>query len=64
MLNAIRSCLDAPADVLQAMGQAGRARALERHSLSRQADLLIELFTSVQKKPYVAGGRVRYDLAE
>jgi colanic acid/amylovoran biosynthesis glycosyltransferase len=42
--DAILKCLETPADVLQAMGRAGRSRALARHSLSRQADMLIELF--------------------
>ncbi len=44
MLDAIRNCLVTPVNVLQEMGRCGRARALERHSLSRQADLLLELF--------------------
>jgi glycosyltransferase involved in cell wall biosynthesis len=48
MLDAIRSCLGAPALVLDGMGRSGRSRALERHSLSRQADLLMELFASVR----------------
>ncbi|MBU6461131.1 MAG: glycosyltransferase [Bradyrhizobium sp.] len=44
MLDAIRKCLVAPASVLQEMGRCGRARALKRHNLFRQADLLLELF--------------------
>jgi colanic acid/amylovoran biosynthesis glycosyltransferase len=44
MLDAIRECLVTPVDVLQEMGRCGRTRALKRHNLSRQADLLLELF--------------------
>lgn len=50
MLDAIRNCLVTPVDVLRAMGQAGQTRALDRHSLSKQADSLINLFKSVQAK--------------
>lgn len=53
MLDSIRKCLAAPVGVLQEMGRCGRARALERHDLSRQADLLLELFRFGTNRPTV-----------
>jgi glycosyltransferase involved in cell wall biosynthesis len=44
MLCAVRACLDAPADKLQAMGAAGRKRALQRHKVVDQAEALSALF--------------------
>ncbi|HSQ20395.1 MAG TPA: glycosyltransferase, partial [Blastocatellia bacterium] len=58
MLDALRRCLDTPVDVLRAMGKAGRGRALERHSASRQADLLMDLFRSTQAKSAARDNRV------
>jgi glycosyltransferase involved in cell wall biosynthesis len=54
MLAAIRNCLDFPAARLAAMGAMGRERALERHSLSHQADLLAEYFAQARKLSDVA----------
>jgi glycosyltransferase involved in cell wall biosynthesis len=44
MLSAVRACLDAPIDELQAMGIAGRERALRYHRVDDQADALSTLF--------------------
>ena len=44
MLCAIRACLDAPIDKLQAMAVAGRERALRYHKVEDQADALSTLF--------------------
>jgi len=44
MLHAVRACLDAPIDRLQAMGAAGRERALRYHSIDDQAEALSALF--------------------
>lgn len=41
---AIRECLDAPKEALKVMGELGRARALQRHDLDRQAEKLTHLF--------------------
>jgi len=46
LLNAIRACLDTPKEVLKMMGEFGRARAMQRHNLARQADKLTSLFES------------------
>ena len=44
MLCAVRACLDAPIDKLQAMGFAGRERALRYHRVDDQAKALSALF--------------------
>ena len=46
MLHAVRACLDAPVDKLQAMGVAGRERALRYHKVEDQADALSSLFAT------------------
>ncbi len=50
MLDAIRACLDAPKEALKAMGELGRARALERHDVTREAEKLTSLFESVLQR--------------
>jgi colanic acid/amylovoran biosynthesis glycosyltransferase len=47
MLDAIRACLDTPKEALKTMGKLGRARALERHSVSHEVEKLGSLFESV-----------------
>jgi glycosyltransferase involved in cell wall biosynthesis len=47
MALAIRSCLDAPKELLEEMAVLGRARALERHNQEEQAAKLSELFKLV-----------------
>lgn len=47
LLDAIRTCLDAPKDVLKEMGERARARALQRHDLGTQAEKLTNLFRAV-----------------
>jgi colanic acid/amylovoran biosynthesis glycosyltransferase len=47
MLDCIRLCLEAAPEVLAAMGQAGRLRALSRHAISDQADILLRLFRDI-----------------
>lgn len=46
IVTAIRSCLDAPRELLEEMARNGRERVLQRHDLSRQAELLAGLFSS------------------
>jgi glycosyltransferase involved in cell wall biosynthesis len=46
LLAAMRACLDAPQDILQAMGEAARARAMARHGIDDQAKALTTLFES------------------
>jgi len=46
MAAAIRRCLDASEAELKAMGEAARARALERHDIDREAERLAEIFES------------------
>lgn len=43
---AMRACLDAPANILQAMGDFARARALARHDMDGQIGVLAQLFES------------------
>ena len=43
---AIERCLDAAPDVIGRMGDAGQARALERHDIDREAAKLADLFAS------------------
>jgi len=45
LLVAMRSCLQAPSEVLQRMGDSGRKRALERHDIDKEAAKLAALFT-------------------
>lgn len=47
---AMRECLDAPPAALKSMGEAARARALERHGMDRQADELTSLFKSALER--------------
>jgi glycosyltransferase involved in cell wall biosynthesis len=47
MLDAIRACLDAPKETLTAMGELGRARALERHDVMKEAEKLTSLFEAI-----------------
>lgn len=42
---AMRRCLEAPAEVLQAMGEAGRARVLQRHDARTEAARLVALWS-------------------
>jgi colanic acid/amylovoran biosynthesis glycosyltransferase len=44
MLDCIRHCLDASPEMLSSMGRSGRERALTRHGMSHQADILLGLF--------------------
>jgi colanic acid/amylovoran biosynthesis glycosyltransferase len=46
LLSAVRTCLDTPKEVLKAMGEFARARALKRHNLDDQAERLSSLFES------------------
>ena len=46
LVRAMRACLDAPADILKTMGDLARARALERHGIEEQTDMLASLFES------------------
>lgn len=46
LLAAMRACLDAPVNVLQAMGDFARVRALERHDMDGQIGGLARLFES------------------
>jgi colanic acid/amylovoran biosynthesis glycosyltransferase len=46
LVRAMRNCLDAPADILKTMGDLARARALERHGIEEQSDMLASLFES------------------
>ena len=44
MAEAVRRCLDASETELKAMGEAARARALERHDIDREAEKLASIF--------------------
>lgn len=44
MAEAIRNCLDASEDELRAMGEAARARALDRHDIDREAKKMERIF--------------------
>ena len=50
LLNAVRACLDSPKEILKAMGDAARVRAMERHNLDDQTEMLTELFASVLQR--------------
>lgn len=50
MLDAIRACLDTPKETLKAMGELGRARALQRHDVTTESKKLTALFESVPDK--------------
>jgi colanic acid/amylovoran biosynthesis glycosyltransferase len=50
MLDAIRTCLDTPPQVLKAMGEQARARALERHNIFSQTEKLASLFDAVLRR--------------
>jgi glycosyltransferase involved in cell wall biosynthesis len=43
LVAAMRAALEAPTDVLEAMGRAGAGRVAERHDLAREVDRLAEL---------------------
>lgn len=47
MLDAIRACINTPKEALKTMGELGRARALERHHITGEAEKLATLFESV-----------------
>jgi len=44
LTQAVRACLDAPADVLKRMGEAAHQRVLERHDANRETAKLAALF--------------------
>lgn len=44
LTQAVRACLDAPADVLRRMGEAAHQRVLERHDANRESAKLAALF--------------------
>jgi glycosyltransferase involved in cell wall biosynthesis len=44
LTQAVRACLDAPADVLRRMGEAAHQRVLERHDVNRETAKLAALF--------------------
>jgi glycosyltransferase involved in cell wall biosynthesis len=46
LMAAMRACLDAAPDILEAMGSSARARVLEHHGIDAQADSLAELFAA------------------
>jgi glycosyltransferase involved in cell wall biosynthesis len=48
---AMRLCLETPGEVLEAMGDLARRRALDRHGIEEQADTLTTLFESVNERP-------------
>jgi glycosyltransferase involved in cell wall biosynthesis len=43
LVRAMRACLETPIDILQTMGDLARARALARHGIEEQADILTGL---------------------
>jgi glycosyltransferase involved in cell wall biosynthesis len=49
LLAAMRACLDAPVDMLKAMGAKARARALKRHDIDEQVGELAHLFETVMR---------------
>jgi len=51
LVSALEACLDAPEEVLRAMGENGRARVLQRHDVDREAAALAALYKA-------AGSRV------
>jgi glycosyltransferase involved in cell wall biosynthesis len=44
LASAMQACLDAPPEMISAMGQAARAKVLEHHDIDKEASKLIELF--------------------
>jgi colanic acid/amylovoran biosynthesis glycosyltransferase len=50
LLDAMRACLDTPKEVLKAMGEFARARALRRHDIDGQIEMLSVLFESVLQR--------------
>lgn len=44
LASAMQNCLDAPLETIAEMGEAGRARVLERHDVDKEAAKLIDLF--------------------
>ncbi len=44
LTTAMQMCLDAPSDAIARMGDAARARVVERHDIDKEAGKLIELF--------------------
>jgi glycosyltransferase involved in cell wall biosynthesis len=50
LAEAMRACLETPADVLSQMGEAAHTRALERHSVDTEAAKLADLFETAIKE--------------
>jgi len=48
LARAMERCLTSPVDILQAMGEAGRHRVVQRHSIDVEAGKLLNVFQSVQ----------------
>jgi glycosyltransferase involved in cell wall biosynthesis len=46
LASAMQTCLDTPLETITRMGEAARARVLERHDVDKEAAKLIELFQS------------------
>ena len=46
LASAMQTCLDAPHATILGMGEAARARVLERHDVDKEAVKLIDLFRS------------------
>jgi glycosyltransferase involved in cell wall biosynthesis len=46
LANAMQDCLDAPPERMAQMGEASRARVLERHDIDKEASKLAALFQS------------------
>ena len=51
LMNAMRACLDAPADVLNRMGEAAHERVLALHCVDTQAGQLAKLFNATVETP-------------
>jgi glycosyltransferase involved in cell wall biosynthesis len=43
LVRAMRACLETPIDILKTMGDSARTRALARHGIEEQADILTGL---------------------
>lgn len=54
MLDAIRACFDTPKGTLTAMGELARARALQRHDVTKETGKLARLFEAVLDEPQKA----------
>jgi colanic acid/amylovoran biosynthesis glycosyltransferase len=50
LTQAMRACLDAPAEVLAQMGSAGHRRIVDRHSINIQTNMLAKLFKMSETK--------------